>query len=664
MSRINFSYQDYLKGVNTKEPVVKTNVAMKGGSKTLTRGDTRAKMTKVSGPVGAAFPNVNTNLAYRKYGIRELEETARIPPVARSIMQLKLTCFKYFTFVIVPPYGEDNVPDDVREKLEPKMERLNRTINTTNLCKIAIQELLTYGNAIFEIVWDKDDDGWVVPVGVQWLPASSFANAPPQVSGNTTRYVTGQLLRGIVLDREDNSYHYYQTQDAYSGTPVEIPNENVIHIRDWNSPYVDGEPYLAGIVHTVSQLEFVRKRMMQAVSRCGTPTMKVSVGVPNEYLQADIEAGGAGITSAIPGESNASLSDAMFTQLWDIARVVGESQSSDVAVVVPKGVDVDWQRPAVPINITEYDQYLIREAVNHIFPRDALEVFTSSITTTTTPLLELLKILVEGWQQVCAIEFEDELWTKFVVVNGFKDYRVELEWAPPIPEDKAQTDRDWLDKFNNHVITLDEYREAVGLPPINDDENRKTIYDRKTIYEELLKFRAPQVLQQEMQQQGMGGGMPGMPGMPGMEEGEAGGMEGLEGMFGGAGGAGDVDESEGEMESEVSPYDYSEEELPTEFEGEVEEEEELPTEFEGEFESEEELPTEFEGEVEEEEEPVPWEPESEPEEWEPEMIPEEEPEEEEESEEDVLAEAEKLLAELEAEWNLEEEEEEEDEEEE
>lgn len=662
MSRINFSYQDYLKGINVKEPIViKTNATKKKGSKTLTRGDTRAKMSKVSGPVGTAFPSVNTNLAYRKYGIRELEETARIPPVARSIMQLKLTCFKYFTFIIVPPYGEDDVPDDVREKLEPKMEKLNRSIDTTNLCKIAIQELLTYGNAIFEIVWGKDDDGWVVPKGVQWLPASSFAMAPPQVSGNTTRYVTGQLLRGIVLDREDNSYHYYQTQDAYSAAPVEIPNENVIHIRDWNSPYVDGEPYLAGIVHTVSQLEFVRKRMMQAVSRCGTPTMKVQVGVPPEYLQADLDAGGSGITSAVPGEASASLSDAMFTQLWDIARVVGESQSSDIAVVVPKGVDVDWQRPAVPINITEYDQYLIREAVNHIFPRDTLEVFTSSITTTTTPLLELLKILVEGWQQVCAIEFEDELWTKFAVVNGFENYRIELEWAPPIPEDKAQTDREWLEKFNNHVITLDEYREAVGLPPLNDDESRTTIYDRKTIYEELLKFRAPQVIQQEMQQQqGMGGGMPGMEGgmgggMPGMEGGEAGGM--------GGGGAG----TEGETEGEAPPEEFPEE-FPTEFEGEVEEAppEEFPTEFEGEVEEE----GESEEEPEEEEEPLTWEPESE--EWEPDMTetseeePEPEPEEEEESEEDVLAEAEKLLAELEAEWNLgeEEEEEEEDEEEE
>lgn len=471
------------KATSSKNKSSKNPVSKHGPNRASKKGhNVKTKVT----PTGSAYPYVRSQFGWNRYGIRELEETVRIAPIARSLWQLQMVAFPYFDFKIVAPRNVIvNKKDE--ERLLPKMEATDRKIDTTNCCKQTMYDVMTYGSSLFEIVWGEDEEGWIVPIALQRLPAVSFRQAPTHVSGNTTRYQCGNLLKGIVLDKETNLYHYYQLQDETSGVPVEIPAANIIHIKDSNSTFVDGEPYLAGIVSTVAQLEFVRKRMMQTISRVGSPQTKVTVGVPKEYLEA-----GGGLTGALPGE-NTTLADAMYSQLWEFGSALSENYSADASVVVPYGIDVDWQRPSVPLNPTEMDQYLIREAVSHIFPRDVLEVLSNSISTTSAPLLELLKIMVQGWQQICSIPFENQLWTKFLLVNGFREYRIELEWAPLIPEDPKIEENRTLEKtlqlFDRHIITLEECRDALGLDTSKLDELKKVLY------EEMLAYKAPQSLQ-------------------------------------------------------------------------------------------------------------------------------------------------------------------------
>jgi hypothetical protein len=524
----DFNYEEYKAEAIQNKNVIKLNAKKKNlpnkpPTKLKRKGD--GKTT----PTGTAFPNINTSFTRNRYGIEELKQVLRVAPIARSVWQLQLISFKYFNFKVVPPYKQE-LDENVVSQLEPKMEEIDRKINTTLCCSQALYDLMTFGSAIFEIVWGNDNDGWVVPITVQRLPAESFKTAPVAATGNKKRYQTGVLLKGIVLDKEDNSYHYYQMQDETSGVPVEIPSENIIHIKDRNSTYVDGEPYLAGIVSTISQLEFVRKRMMQAAQRCGTPTMKVQVGIPKEYIDADIANGGQGLTGALPGE-NVTYLDDMLTQLWGVGCAIGEQQSADIAVVTPKGVDVDWQRPSIPINPTEFDQYLIKEAISHIFPRDALDVLSTSMST-TNPLLELLKNMVEGWQQLCATPFENDLWTKFVLVNGFEGYRIELDWAPPVPENQEEKNRIALEQLNAHVISLNEYRAKVGEPPLDDPKegliNKDTgepMTMREQIYDEMLRYKVPQSMMPQPAMPGMPPGASGAPGEAGTELGAEAGPE-------------------------------------------------------------------------------------------------------------------------------------------
>jgi hypothetical protein len=488
----NFSYDDYKKEALAAKghPKMSLNAAKKPSRKSG-GGSSAKKGTKGSSAVsGTPYPNVSTKFDYRRINIALLEETARSPPVARSLWQLQLVAFPWCDFTVVPPKGSELDPKDT-EQLEPKIEEIDRRINTAILSAQAMYDIMTYGSAIFEVTWKEDDDGWVVPDVVQRLPASSFRISPSGVTKSTDRYVVGNLLKGIVFDKEEQKMQYWQVQNSsgLSVTPVQIPTENIIHIKDSRSQYVDGEPYLAGITSSIAQLEFIRKRMMQTINRVGAPPVKITVGVPKEYMTEGIQ----NISSALPGASSTDGDD-YFTQLWGYANALAENVTTDAATVIPNGINYDYQRPSIPINPTEPDQYIIREIISHIFPRDILDVLGSAISTSSAPLLDLLKLMVQGWQAICSMPFEQDIWTAFVNKNGFDKYRIELEWAPLVTPDKSKEDSLTLQKLNLHVITVKEARTELGYDTTDEDFNE--------IVKELGIWKSGP------QQPGMGGGSP------------------------------------------------------------------------------------------------------------------------------------------------------------
>ena len=454
----------------------------------ITAGKKPAKATAI----GAPFPNINSMFTGRRLDVKLLKETARSAPVSRNLWQLQLVAFPWFDFKIVTDGAEEDLEEDENKTLITKLERLDRTLQTNILCAQAMYDIVTFGSALFEITWKEDDDGYYVPDVLQRLPAESFKQAPPGVSGNKENYIVGNILKGIVFDKKTKSYQYWQLQDSYgSGIPIQIPTEQIIHIKDARSAYIDGEPYLAGIVSTISQLEYVRKKLMQTVTRVGTPKQTATVGIPPSYIKM-IEANQVpvGITSAVPG-ANTTLYDSMMTDLWDLARTVVENQNSDLAIAVPEGIKIDYERPSIPFNPTEVDQYLIKEAIYHIFPRDILEVAAQAISTSSSPLLELLKMMVQGWQSLCSIQFENNVWNKFLELNGYEGYRIELDWASLIPPDQQKIESLAVQKFNLHITTLNECRSEIGLPILDPAPWMENLSEREVLERELSIWRNP-----------------------------------------------------------------------------------------------------------------------------------------------------------------------------
>jgi hypothetical protein len=191
---------------------------------------------------------------------------------------------------------------------------------------------------------------------------------------------------------------------------------------------------------------------------------------------------------------------------------------------------------------------LIKEAIYHIFPRDILEVAAQAISTSSSPLLELLKMMVQGWQSLCSLSFENLLWNKFLEYNGYEGYRIEMDWANLIPPDQQKVESLALQKFNLHVTTLNECRIECGLPALDPAPWMSDLSEREILEKELNIWRTGG---QNMQQ----GGMPGM----------GGGMD-MSGMFGGGGEEGmtgeeeEVPEEEYQYEEDLGFPDYSEEE--------------------------------------------------------------------------------------------------------
>lgn len=469
--------------------------------------------TKKSGAIGAPFPNINAMFTGRRIDVKLLKETARAPPVARNLWQLQLIAFPWFDFKIINDYGQEELSEEENKELVAKMEKVDRKLQTNILCAQAMYDVVTFGSALFELTWTEDEDGFYVPEVLQRLPAESFRQAPANVIGNKEQYVVGNILKGIVFDKKEQSYQYWQLQNSWgsTGIPVQIPTDQIIHIRDARSSYVDGEPYLAGITSTISQLEFVRKRVMQTVTRIGSPKQVATVGIPPSYLKAleytqNNSMVAPVVTSAVPGATT-TPADSYLTDLWDMARVLVENQNADLAVAVPEGIKLDWERPSIPFNPTEIDQYLIKEAIYHIFPRDILEVAAQAISTSSSPLLELLKMMVQGWQSLCSIKFENEVWNKFLELNGYEGYRVEFDWANLIPPDQQKVESLAIQKFNLHVITLNECRAEIGLPVLDEAPWMEGLTNREVLEKELNIWRTGG--QQPMQQGGMGqpGGM-------------------------------------------------------------------------------------------------------------------------------------------------------------
>lgn len=490
-------------------PTVINEAKPKKGRKKVLTNTTGGSKTVKSGPVGSPFPNMNSMFTGRRIDVKLLEQTARAPPVARSLWQLQLIAFPWFDFKIIPP--QDKEADEKEEKeLTNKLEEIERRIKTTIMCSQAMYDTITYGSALFELTWKKDEDGYVVPDVVQRLPAQSFRQAPSHAIGDRNKYVVGNILKGIVYDKTSKEYQYWQLQNPYgsTGVPVQIPTEQLIHVKDIRSSYVDGEPYLAGITSTIAQLEFVRKRVMQTVTRIGSPKQVATVGIPQSYMKA-LEANQipVSVTSAVPGASS-TPADAMLTDLWEMARVVVENQNSDLAVAVPEGIKLEWERPSIPFNPTEIDSYLIKEAIYHIFPRDILEVAAQAISTTSSPLLELLKMMVQGWQSLCSIQFENLLWNKFLELNGYEGYRIEMEWASLIPPDQQKVESLAIQKFNLHITTLNECRSEIGLSQLDPAPWMEGLTEREILEKELNIWRTGGQQQQQ--------GQPGMEGLGGM----------------------------------------------------------------------------------------------------------------------------------------------------
>ena len=165
-----------------------------------------------------------------------------------------------------------------------------------------------------------------------------------------------------------------------------------------------------------------------------------------------------------------------FTGVWNYLDTLVQAQGSENAFVLPPYTDLVYPTINSAINPIEPDQYLIREIVSHLFPRDYLESIGKSIQSSGQPLLLLLEMMVAGHREIPGREFEN-FWNHVLELNGYEE-KVQLIWWNLLPKDESVEQARIVTAVQSNIMLIDEARERLGLPKLTDEE-------RKLLYEEV-----------------------------------------------------------------------------------------------------------------------------------------------------------------------------------
>jgi len=233
-----------------------------------------------------------------------------------------------------------------------------------------------------------------------------------------------------------------------------------MHIRDKKSRYPDGKSYLAGIAPTVLQLEFVRKAFMQNVNYKGVGRCVVKV---NEMRGAD------GNPLAPPVGGTGTRWERAYKAAVDFVKNYGNNNigilwGGDHEVIFPNLGNVG--------DLVEVDKYLKAEILQQLMPRDFVEQTGQAISTSGTPILELLMMVVRGWRRIISEPFE-ALYTEILEANGFKDWAVEFVYTDPNMENKLEKQKVIVQAFSLGMLPIGRAYEEMGWQPLNEAEQKE-----------------------------------------------------------------------------------------------------------------------------------------------------------------------------------------------
>lgn len=419
--------------------------------------------SKPTDPVGMRYPYDSDAYEFRLTA-ENLLKVMEAGHVDRILMQIFMLVLNGRDIKIITP--EDQESDKLSDKsneVRKQLWQLDKAYNTETLMAQTGLDCMGFGSGLVEMgVQDKPDGtysfpktdmGWNAPQWLQYTDAYSLAEQPASTM-NTQAYVPGRILKGITYDIEKKQMQYWQTPGE-GKNPVQLPTARIMHIRDTKSRYPDGKSYLAGIAPTVLQLEFVRKAFMQSVNYKGVGRCVVKVkemrDLQGKILETPTGTGkrwekayAAGVDFVKNyGNNNVGM-------LWE-----------DHEVIFPNLGNVG--------DITKPDEYLKAEILQHLIPRDFIEQNGQAISTTGTPLLELVMMVIRGWRRIISEPFE-ALYTEILENNGFTDWACEFTYVDPAMENRLEKQKLVIQAFSLGMLPLARAYTEMGWQPLTEDE--------------------------------------------------------------------------------------------------------------------------------------------------------------------------------------------------
>lgn len=417
-------------------------------------------------PAGMPYPYDSTAYDFR-LDAENLLKVLEAGQVDRILMQIFMLALNGRDLKIITPEDQESEAlTDKANEVRKMLWRLDKSYGTETLMAQTGLDCMGFGSGLVEMgvadrpdgsySFPKTDMGWNAPQWLQCLDAYSLADQAASTL-NTQAFVPGRILKGIAYDIDKKEMQYWQTQGE-GKQPVQLPTARILHIRDKKSRYPDGKSYLAGIAPTVLQLEFVRKAFMQAINYKGVGRCVVKVKEMRDAQGKLLE------TPTGTGKR------------WEKAYAAGVDFVKNYG---NNNVGILWEDHEVQFpnfgnigDITKPDEYLKAEILQHLIPRDFIEQNGQAISTTGTPLLELVMMVVRGWRRIISEPFE-ALYTEILEANGFKDWAVEFTYIDPAMENKLEKQKVIVQAFSLGMLPLNRAIAEMGWQPLTEEEQEE-----------------------------------------------------------------------------------------------------------------------------------------------------------------------------------------------
>lgn len=410
-----------------------------------------------SATTGLLFALDPSDSDYIEFELEDLRKARKNDTVDRVLQALKDFSFQLEDIEPIPPIDKE-VSEEEIEEVRQKIHQIDRIINTEESTKAAWDDEITYGSGIFNFNSATEDvTGWKSPTVFKLLPAYSFSEAPSDYIGDTTRYKQSQFLEGILYDKNDDKYIYYQKQGTIN---TEIKNEEVLHIKSKIADFPDGKSRLINIIHLIKQMGDIDVARMQCIRRAGAPIILFKINPPE--TQMDLNYGYK--------DSSGKNLWATYKERHEYIQKVAINQSRSNVFIVP-----DWCE-VIPIDVSnvletvreEYNDKVLR-VVQYFISRDFTENSGNAISQSAKPGLDLIKLQAEGRRKEIGQHFV-QFWEKILAENGKEGWTVSLNWKDLNPRDLLNDARasELLRKAG--AFTLNDIREAVGYSELADEE--------------------------------------------------------------------------------------------------------------------------------------------------------------------------------------------------
>jgi hypothetical protein len=411
--------------------------------------------------LGMEFPNTDIYFINPLITVDTVRHAGKHYLLSRILRQIDDFAFNGAKIKPIPPEDKaKDIPEDDIDEVQSKIDRIDsKVVKTILRMRQATYDEFIYGSAVFERIEGIIED-WIAPVIFKRLPAYSFCERPIGRM-DIQRYVTGDILYGIVFDKQTNTFEYWQKQNQIS-VPIQIPTKNVIHLKDEISEQVDGDSFVQKVMPLIRKLDYADMALMETVHRAGAPLLWIKI----EEYRDNPAAQGQGLWSPATA--------------FEMGKKIAVNHGKNNAMVAPScitPVPLDYKLCIDPMQvITSYEERVLKALV----PRDFLESQnggSGGLGKSNAAGLELLMMIAEGWRERVAKTFI-EMWNTILEENGYEGWKVEVEWKELDPTDESELFKRAAIAFGmTNLFTEDEIREIAGKPPMSEED--KTAKEEK-----------------------------------------------------------------------------------------------------------------------------------------------------------------------------------------